>query len=256
MQSGRSPSWTFTQEDQIIKEHDMTKYPDLAEHWATSLDEILNIYLGTMDQTMNCSVNRMKYQLNRDLIDAKVLWGIKLSDPVVTSLEQLNEAILAKIQQDDCIEPSDDGDVTQQTKMTNSLMYEQCVYQYYLTYYAHNVQGNIAHTFTQKDPQGLTQLLSTVLWTNAYAASDAKTVIEHKEAVRALLWRVQSDIAISRRTLGDAIDIHSNIPQAYVPYTLLKIIEMQAVEAKRYLHVYLRAIIILAEKVQNAMKKA
>lgn len=256
MKFDREPAWEFTQQDQVVEDHDMTKYPDLAKEGATSLDEIRQVHLTTMDQNMNCSVNRMKYQLNREMISGEVLDGRKLSDPIVTSLEALNEALLEKIKSDGCLEPTDDGDVRQQNKMADALMYEQCVYHYYLLYYKNAVQKNIGYAFASKDPNIVNQVLSGIFGNAAYAATSANTAKEIAEAVRALDGKISAEQSISRRTLGDAMDLHANIPQSYVPYTLLKILEMQVVEIRTYMHIYLRAIAHIAEFVQNSQKEA
>ena len=84
----------------MLRENDMTKYPDLEEEGTKGLDEIKDIYLETMDRTTSCANNRMKYQLNREMIDGEAFGGRKLTDAIVTSFEQNNASILPKMQED------------------------------------------------------------------------------------------------------------------------------------------------------------
>ena len=214
----------------------MAKYPDLGSvGGATSLEEIQKVYLDTMDNIMNCAVDRMKYQLNREIISWDALGWVKLPDPIISVFEQLNQRIQSQLKQNKCLNPTDDGDVTQSKKLLDSLMYEECVGQYYKLYYANVVRNNLG---------------------TGLAGKQVTTVMEIKESSRALLGKIAGEASVSQATISDAMEMYMPISETYVPHVLLEVIRMQLLEIKRYMSIELTAMKYLFSKAVYAQKAA
>lgn len=229
---GQWPLWNFTQEDQVIDKHDMTKYPDLSDSATDkSMETIRKTYVDTMNHVMNCTLTRMKYQMNNEIITGEALGETKLTESISVAFEQMNEYYLEQMDQMKCLEPTDNGDVKQYEPLMDSMMYEQCVYQYYMLYYGNAV----------KNAPGL-----------ALIGKDPRTVKEVSEAQLATIGNIVGERSISAEAMQKAVQMYTLIPQAYVPHALMDVMKVQLFEIRRHMAVTLHALKYLFSKADNA----
>jgi hypothetical protein len=61
--------WNFDTDKQLIVEHNMGKYPDLAKIRSLGFDDVRKIYEGTQNNIMNCAILKSKYALHKNIIE-------------------------------------------------------------------------------------------------------------------------------------------------------------------------------------------
>ncbi len=114
--------WNFDTGKQLIVEHNMGKYPNLAEIKSTvSFDDIRKIYQDTQNNIMNCAILKSKYTLHKKIID-----DYDISKKAKKVLEKANDIILEQIEELKCITPRDGDKIYNFKDLLDSLTYEQC----------------------------------------------------------------------------------------------------------------------------------
>lgn len=106
------------------------------------------------------------------------------------------------IQRGNCVEPSNDGDVTQQKKLDNATMHEQCVYEYYLQYYQNSVNEQFGNALTNNDTNSINRVIQSVFGSPVYANS--KSITEIQNIITDLSQRTTARAKKGRKALAEA----------------------------------------------------
>lgn len=197
----------LTTDKQLLKEHNMSKYPDLSKWKAPSFEDIRKIYEETQNSVMNCATLKSKYELHKSLMKD---YGIPKRSMDI--LKKNNQIIEKQIKEKKCIESREGDKVYNYKDLLDSMTYEQCWYSMYLHYYEQSGNSNIGVLGAGK------KVTSVSDWNN-------------------LLWTHKNQIAaereLSERTMETALTLYENHERTYPSHVLLDVTKDQMAQQER-----------------------
>lgn len=130
---------TLTADKQLIKKHDVEKYPDLSKEKPPSFEDLRKIYEKTQNNIMNCASLKSKYELHKSIIN-----DYDIPKRSKKMLEKAKKTFENKMKEQKCMESREGDKIYNSKDLLDSMTYEHCGYNMYLYYYnqkANNALG-------------------------------------------------------------------------------------------------------------------